>query len=141
MSEKAGEVRALEKAADKLKQQVGEVLHNGAFLQISRQFAPELIEIFGLNVSCYEELRKALKNFFRESGKLEVMRSHVQQVSDLESEIDQKQAELTRSVFGSNQELAMKIHFCQLLSLVCSLSDKSEDIGEELEAIAMRVVI
>jgi len=77
MSEKAGEVRALEKAADKLKQQVGEVLHNGAFLQISRQFAPELIEIFGLNVSCYEELRKALKNFFRESGKLEAIAMRV----------------------------------------------------------------
>ena len=109
--------------------------------RIPDEYEAGLLDIAGLCVTCFHELRKALKDYIKPKGEIGELHDHVQRVSQLESSIDEKQAALTRQVFDSAMPLAEKMHFCQLLRLVASISDQAEDVSDELESVVMRSVV
>lgn len=108
---------------------------------IPEEFEAELLEIFGRSVTCFHELRKALKAYVKPSGEIESLHDHVKKVDDLESEIDAKQAKLTRRIFQSEMEFASKLHLQQFLQLIASISDISEEVSDELESVVMGSVV
>ncbi len=104
-------------------------------------FQPEYLEIFGLCVSCFLELRKGLKDYLKPKGKIESLHDHVERVGELESAVDRKQAELERAIFASDLELARKLHLSQLLGLSVNVSDRAERVSDLLESAVMRSVV
>jgi predicted phosphate transport protein (TIGR00153 family) len=109
--------------------------------QIPEEFEADLLAIFGLCVSCFNELRKALRDYVIPKGEIESLHIHVEKVSALESEIDDRQALLTKKVFASEIDLAAKMHFAQLLRVIASISDAAEELSDELESTVMRSVV
>jgi predicted phosphate transport protein (TIGR00153 family) len=109
--------------------------------EIPQAYGAALMEIYEQNVACFHELHKAMKCFFKPKGEIGEMHQHVALVCQLESEVDLKQANLTRQVFDSGLELAKKTHFCQLLRYICNISDYAEDVVDELESTVMRSVV
>lgn len=109
--------------------------------EIPGDFHAELNTVFGLCVSCYHELRKGLKCFFKPKGEMESLQQHVTRVGELETEVDTLEADLTRRIFESSLEKGAKIHLCQLLRRIALIADAAEDAADELEFAAMKSVL
>lgn len=108
---------------------------------VPEAFEADLMEIFGLSVTSFHEFRKAMKNYVKPDGTIDSLRDHAHKVGQLESEVDACQAQLTRKIFSSRMELSAKLHLQQLLELIASISDISEDVSDELESVVMGSVV
>jgi predicted phosphate transport protein (TIGR00153 family) len=109
--------------------------------EISEEFGGELLEIFNQCMSCFQELRNALRDYFKPKGEIENLHEHVARVCDIETEVDVAESELTRQIFNSDLDLAEKIQLKQLLERIGNIADLSEDASDELEFAAMKSVV
>lgn len=109
--------------------------------EIPEEFESELLEIFRLCMNCFQELRKALRDYFKPKGEIENLHEHVARVCDIETEVDVAESELTRQIFNSDLDLAEKIQLKQLLERIGNIADLSEDASDELEFAAMKSVV
>lgn len=105
------------------------------------ELKPELLNIYSMSMDCFKELRRALKAYFKPKGQLENLHAHAAQVSKLETEVDVAESALSRKIFGSDMELAEKIHLNQLLSRIADIADLAEDAADELVFAAMKSVV
>lgn len=108
---------------------------------IPAAFESDLLELFRQSLNCFQELRKALKDYFKPKGKIENLHGHVSQVSELETQVDALEAELAVRLFESDLDLSEKIHLEQLIKRIADLADLSEDASDELEYAAMKSVM
>ncbi|MEJ8566345.1 DUF47 domain-containing protein [Elongatibacter sediminis] len=108
---------------------------------IPGEFVADLLDLFGSSVTCFHELRMALEDYVMPEGDIESLKEHVIRVGVIESEIDGRQAHLTRGIFDSDIDLALKLHLQQLVLLVARISDISEDVSDELESVVMGSVV
>jgi len=108
---------------------------------VPEHFHNDMTEICRLCMSCYEELRQGLKCFFKPKGEIELLREHASRVGDLETEVDNLQADFTRKIFESSMGMGEKIHLCQLLKYVTRIADRAEDAADELLFAAMKSVM
>ena len=99
------------------------------------------MEIFGLSLDCFLELRKELKEYFKPKGEIEGLHDHVSKVCDIETQVDGKESELSQRIFKSELDLAKKIHLEQLTRSIGNIADLSEDASDELEFAAMKSVL
>jgi len=109
--------------------------------EIPKEFEGELLEIFHQCMNCFQELRKALRDYFKPKGDIENLHAHVARVCDIETEVDVAESELTRKIFNSDLDLAEKIQLKQLLERIGNIADLSEDASDELEFAAMKSVV
>ena len=109
--------------------------------QVPEQFKSELLRIYSLCFESYAELHVGLRCFFKPKGEMESLRVHAARVGELETEVDNIQAELTRSIFESDMDLGQKMHLCRLLELVARIADSAEDAADELQFAAMKSII
>jgi len=109
--------------------------------EIPEAFEGELLEIFHQCINCFQELRKALRDYFKPKGDIENLHAHVARVCDIETEVDAAESELTRQIFNSDLDLAEKIQLKQLLERIGNIADLSEDASDELEFAAMKSVV
>lgn len=108
---------------------------------IPEQFHDDLREISKRCMACYDELLAGLKCFFKPKGEIELLREHASKVGDLETAVDNLQADFTRKIFDSSMEMGEKIHLCQLLKYVARVADRTEDAADELQFAAMKSII
>jgi predicted phosphate transport protein (TIGR00153 family) len=108
---------------------------------IPSAYESDLLELFRQSLNCFQELRKALRDYFKPKGKIENLHGHVSQVSELETQVDALEAELAVRLFDSDLELSEKIHLEQLIKRIADLADLSEDASDELEYAAMKTVM
>jgi predicted phosphate transport protein (TIGR00153 family) len=109
--------------------------------EIPDEFAPDLVSIFGLCTTCYEELHVGLKRFFKPKGELESLQRHVNRTGELETEVDNLEAEVTRRIFASTMGMGEKLHLAQLTRRIADIADAAEDAADELEFAAMKSVV
>jgi len=109
--------------------------------EIPEEFEGDLLEIYARCLNCFQELRKALRDYFKPKGDIENLHVHVARVCEIETEVDAAESELTRKIFESNLNLAEKIHLRQLLERIGNIADLSEDASDELEFAAMKSVV
>jgi len=109
--------------------------------EIPKEFEGELLKIFHQCMNCFQELRKALRDYFKPKGDIENLHAHVARVCDIETEVDVAESELTRKIFNSDLDLAEKIQLKQLLERIGNIADLSEDASDELEFAAMKSVV
>ena len=108
---------------------------------IPDEFQEDLMGIFRLSLDCFQELRKAYKDFFKPKGKLTEVNEHVNRVCEIETEVDLKESTLAREMFASSIGLVEKIHLEQLIRQIGNIADLSEDAADELEFAAMKSVV
>lgn len=108
---------------------------------IPEHFHEDMDDICRLCLSCYEELQQGLKCFFKPKGEIELLREHASKVGDLETEVDNLQADFTRRIFESSMGMGEKLHLCQLLKYVARVADRAEDAADELLFAAMKSVM
>jgi predicted phosphate transport protein (TIGR00153 family) len=104
-------------------------------------FHEDMKDISRLCLQCYGELREGLKCFFKPKGEIELLREHASNVGDLETEVDNLQADFTRKIFESSMGMGEKLHLCQLLKYVTRIADRAEDAADELQFAAMKSVM
>ena len=109
--------------------------------EIPEEFESELLEVFRMSLNCFQELRKALRAYFKPKGELESLHVHVARVCDIETAVDSKESSLSRQVFSSSMEHSRKMHLNKLLKLIGNIADLSEDASDELEFAAMKSVV
>ena len=109
--------------------------------EIPEGFEAELLGIFRQSLSCFQELRKALRDYFKPKGEIENLHVHVSRVCDIETEVDAAESELTRRIFISDLTLAEQVHLRQLVERIANIADLSEDASDELEFAAMKSVV
>lgn len=109
--------------------------------EVPEEFEGELLEIFNKSLNCFQELRKALRDYFKPKGDIENLHVHVARVCAIETEVDVAESGLTRRIFVSELSLAERIHLKQLVERIGNIADLSEDASDELEFAAMKSVI
>lgn len=109
--------------------------------EIPEEFEAELLEVFRISLNCFQELRKALRAYFKPKGEIENVHMHVARVCDIETEVDTKESFLARQIFSSQLEHSRKMHLNQLLEWIGNIADLSEDASDELEFAAMKSVV
>jgi predicted phosphate transport protein (TIGR00153 family) len=108
---------------------------------IPDEFAPDLVSIFGLCTTCYEELHVGLKRFFKPKGELESLQRHVNRAGELETDVDNLEAELTRRIFASSMDMGERLHLAQLARRIADIANAAEDAADEFEFAAMKSVV
>ncbi len=108
---------------------------------IPKEYHQDLLAIFRKSLSCFFELRTALKCYFKPKGKITDLHEHFVLVCRIESDVDTLQATLTRRVFSSELELVEKIHLQRLIEHIGNIADLSEDAADELEFAALKSVL
>jgi predicted phosphate transport protein (TIGR00153 family) len=108
---------------------------------VPEEFREAFIEITRESFGEFEELKKAVKRFFKPKGKMDSIREHVEAIGTHESEVDEKELTLTLAIFDSSAlELGVKLHLRKALSRIVELSDRAEDCGDHLILIALKSV-
>ena len=82
-----------------------------------------------------------MKCFFKPKGEIELLREHTSKVGDLETAVDNLQADFTRKIFESSMGMGEKLHLCQLLKYITRIADRTEDAADELQFAAMKAMI
>lgn len=109
--------------------------------KIPQSIEMDLMHLFRRSLDCFQELRKALRDYFKPKGRIENLHEHVGRVSEIETEVDQIESEVAANVFNSDLDLSEKIHLEQLVKRIADLADLSEDAADELEYAAMKSVM
>lgn len=108
---------------------------------IPGDFHDDMREISRLCLECYDELLSGLKCFFKPKGEIDLLRKHASRVGDVETAVDNLQADFTHRIFDSSMEMGEKIHLCQLLKYLTRVADRTEDAADELQFAAMKSII
>ncbi len=108
---------------------------------IPERWATPVNELFGRSTECFAELRAAMGVFLGKKGEFDTLHAHVNRVTELEGDVDDREEALTREVFASDLALAEKLHIQRLLERIGRIADRTEDAADVLETAALKAVI
>ncbi len=97
-----------------------------------------ILELAEAAVATAEEMVKAARAFFKD---LNAVRDHVKKVQFFESEADKVATGIGRELFGSELELAQKLHLQQFIDRIDDIADTSEDICDELSILVIKRLV
>jgi len=117
-----------------------DLFHNQA-PKIPEEFETDMVAILDLTSECFFSFEKALKAYFGPKDKLNKVRKHSKRVSELESQIDAIERDMTTRVFKSSMHKAEMLHLRSCLQKVASISDATEDAADRLEWVSIKSVI
>ena len=110
--------------------------HTLEHLSIEKPQFPDFVrdpflELMKLSCQSVEELLKAVRSFFENTGMVE---EYVTKVNFYESEVDKKEDMIARMVFQSEEitRLSHKMHLRYFIQKVAAISDIAEGIGLKL---------
>ncbi len=91
--------------------------------------------------TCFEQFQLAVRAFFKPKGELKELRERVHKVGELESEIDDDERALLKSIFDSELDLAGKQHLARLVTRIVRISDQIENAADVLELLSLKSII
>ncbi len=138
-----GDLHRLLKASDKIANRAEDCME---FVTFERPkgidgHAPAFKKLLKRTVACYSEYLKALRAFFKPKGELEELRARIHSVGVLESDIDEDERALIRSIFESDLDLAGKQHLARLVARIVRISDQIENAADVLELLSLKSII
>ena len=138
-----GDIYRLLSTVDSVTNEIEECLHfvNNRKPESLGIYQTEITSILELTESCFAELQKALRAFFKPKGKVEELRAHASEVGKLESSIDIQERALTARIFESELSLAEKQELAQLLAMLGKISDEIENAADELELLSLKSIV
>ena len=111
------------------------------FPEIPDDYAGDIDEILDLTSECFAALQKGLKAFFGPKDKMEKVRKHGVRVSELESQIDKLERELTARIFKADMAKGEKLHLQSCLRNIAAISDATEDAADQLQWVSVKSII
>jgi predicted phosphate transport protein (TIGR00153 family) len=100
-------------------------------IELPEQLVPVTEEIVELSVDIVDEVRDGLCALFGGNG--EVL-NHTEEIEELEGKIDGLERDFVQELFSmENLELAEKILIRQYLESLVEISDRAEDLSDEME--------
>ena len=108
---------------------------------IPEEYRPEFRAVLDLTAECFAQFQKALKAFFGPKDKLEKVRQHSKNVSELESRIDEIERDLTTRIFQSSLDKGDKLHLRHCLRRIAAISDATEDAADELQLVSVKSIV
>ena len=100
-------------------------------IELPEQLVPVTEEIVELSVDIVDEVRDGLSALFGGNG--EVL-NHTEEIEELEGKIDGLERDFVQELFSmENLELAEKILIRQYLESLVEISDRAEDLSDEME--------
>jgi len=106
--------------------------------RIAEEYQADILAIVETTGGCFAEFRDALRAFFKPRAKMDKLREHTRNVSELESLIDKTERALTVQIFDSSLPLIDKVHLRQFLSTLVRISDVIENAADELELVSLK---
>jgi len=103
--------------------------------------AEALRVLLDLTITCYEQFHLGVRAFFKPKGQVEELRKRVAKVGELESEIDEGERALLKSIFDSDLDLAEKQHLARLVTRIVRISDQIENAADVLELLSLKSII
>ena len=97
--------------------------------------------LLDLTITCYEQFHLGVRAFFKPKGEIEELRKRVAKVGELESEIDEGERALLKSIFDSDLDLAGKQHLARLVTRIVRISDQIENAADVLELLSLKSII
>ena len=108
---------------------------------IPERWATPVNELFARSTDCFAELKEAMRVFLGKKGDFDTLHEHVNRVTEIEGDVDDREEALTREVFASDLALAEKLHIQRLLERIGAISDRTEDAADVLETAALKAVV
>jgi len=100
-------------------------------IQLPPELVPTTKEIVELSVAIVDKVQKALKTLFGGDG--DVL-EYTESIERIEGEIDNLERDFVQDLFNLNDlELAEKILLRQYLEALVEISDRAEDLSDEME--------
>jgi predicted phosphate transport protein (TIGR00153 family) len=110
--------------------------------QVPEEFRAAFLEVTVESFGAMEDLRKAVKAFFKPKGDIEKIRVRAHEVGTKETRVDEMEWALTVLIFESETlDLSQKRHLKTALDRIEHLSDVAENVADRLEMAAMKSVL
>ncbi|MFH1501794.1 MAG: DUF47 family protein [Candidatus Eisenbacteria bacterium] len=103
--------------------------------RIPEEFTVDYLELADHGCQAAQELVMGIRAFFRNSP---TVTDYVHKVCFWEKEADKVGERLKRKIFGSDLELARKLHLGDFVVHVDTLADEAEDVSERLSISAIK---
>ena len=103
--------------------------------------ADALHALLDRTITCFEHFHLGVRAYFKPKGEVEELRDRVHKVGELESEIDDGERALLKSIFDSKLDLAQKQHLARLVTRIVRISDQIENAADVLELLSLKSII
>jgi len=103
--------------------------------QVPSDFHDGLGELVSVARDSTEYTVQAARAFFRDSP---AIRDHIHKIGYFEAEADAITLRLRQAIFGSELDLAHKIHLREMVCAISSIADLAEDCGDRLTIYAIK---
>lgn len=101
--------------------------------EIPEGMKPQFLRIAQESFGILGPLKEAMLNYLEGGGKIKVIREKTKQVGIKESDVDKIEWDLTREIFTSSLDWGHKVHLKLCLDLIVEISDRAEDVADQLE--------
>jgi predicted phosphate transport protein (TIGR00153 family) len=138
--ESRGDVLGLLETMDNVIDRAKEVLQSFAVQRpkIEEEYREPFLELTDSSILAVENVVSASRCYFRD---VQQVRDHINKVDFYESEADRAGLKLKRLIFGSELDLARKLHLRYFAEQIESISDIAEEVGERLSIAAIKRTI
>ncbi|MFQ5794850.1 MAG: DUF47 domain-containing protein [Candidatus Bipolaricaulia bacterium] len=132
-----GDLLNVIEGTDKLANKAESILD---FLLLQRVSVPQpltslALDITDLSLEIFTEVKEALHSLFRDMNEA---LSHTQKIEKLESQVDGLEREFIQELFKMDMELAEKILVREFVILLTDISDRAEDLSDQIEILVAR---
>lgn len=97
------------------------------------EYVQEVQQIFTITKEQFGILEDCISMLFSQMHQLMKDPSKLNRIRDLESQVDDIEDHLYRSVFATQLELAAKMQIANIVELLCDLSDIMENIADKIQ--------
>jgi len=101
----------------------------------------DMLRIVDITTKQCSKLKKAVIGFFQSELSKKEVRSLIREVAEAERRIDEIEWDLTRSIFTADMDLAQKLHLKMFLTHLTLISNKAEDVSDELSELIIKMQI
>jgi len=109
---------------------------------VPEDFHEELLQIVDITFNQCKKLKKAVLGFFlKPKLSKKELKKLIHEVAEDEKAIDEIEWNMTRKIFSSNLDLAKKLHLKRFLTYMTLISNKAEDVSDELSELIVKMNI
>jgi len=106
--------------------------------EIPQEMKSNFLKIMERSISTFVPLKEAIDSFFSDTFDVETIREKTKEVGMIESAVDKEEWDITRDIFKTKLDCGHKLHLKLCLESVVSISDRTEDVADELEIIIIK---
>jgi len=109
--------------------------------RIPREMRAYFMAIARESLGIIDPLKLAVVCYFRGECKLDLLRGYSKDVGFQESQVDEEEWDLTKTIFTSSLDFSQKLHLKLCLDSIVEVSDRAENAADQLELVALKAIM